>query len=349
MPKAYPLLPCEVAEPWLLRLAPWQRRVIAWTCITFVSSLFFLIPLSYLCIPLLAYCGAPASAAMLAAVLISLSFVPVTEWVAARRFCQVLYDIFPVRHNVSPQRAAEFVHRWKVKDERFILGMHPHGVVPIQAFLWAAYCDQYMRTDEYGTVYGFGGMASVIFRFPVLRTIMGWLSGVAATYTSLKSGMTGAVFARPPVGHNLYMLPGGLAEIFTAKPGTHTAVWKPRRGLCRLALETGARLIPMYVFGGNDFFHQAATGDSTIARLSRKFGASVTFFWGWCFLPVPLVPPHGVSIVIGDPLPSRRAAGEKPTDAEIDALHKAYADELNAAFDAHKAAAGYPDATLKII
>ena len=120
MPKAYPLLPCEVAEPWLLRLAPWQRRVIAWTCITFVSSLFFLIPLSYLCIPLLAYCGAPASAAALAAVLISLSFVPVTEWVAARRFCQVLYDIFPVRHNVSPQRAAEFVHRWKVKDERFI-------------------------------------------------------------------------------------------------------------------------------------------------------------------------------------------------------------------------------------
>ena len=64
---------------------------------------------------------------------------------------------------------------------------------------------------------------------------------------------------------------------------------------------------------------------------------------------MPLVPPHGVSIVIGDPLPSRRAAGEKPTDAEIDALHKAYADELNAAFDAHKAAAGYPDATLKII
>ena len=64
---------------------------------------------------------------------------------------------------------------------------------------------------------------------------------------------------------------------------------------------------------------------------------------------MPLVPPHGVSIVIGDPLPSRRAAGEKPTDAEIDALHKAYADELKAAFDEHKAAAGYPDATLKII
>ena len=192
-------------------------------------------------------------------------------------------------------------------------------------------------------------MASVIFRFPVLRTIMGWLSGVAATYKSLKGGLTGAVFARPPVGHNLYMLPGGLAEIFSAKPGTDTAVWQPRRGLCRLALETGARMIPMYVFGGNDFFHQALTSDSTLARLSRAAGASVTFFWGQWFLPIPLVPPHGCSIVIGDPLPSRRAKGEKPTDAEIEELHKAYADELRATFEAHKAAAGYPDAVLRII
>ena len=226
-------------------------------------------------------------------------------------------------------------------------------MVPIQALLWAAYADQVLRTGKRGTVYGFGGMASVVFRMPLLRTLMGWLTGMPASYALLKRNLTsgsGATFgaARHP-GRNCYMLPGGIAEIFTAAPGGHTVVWKARRGLCRLALETGARLIPMYVFGGNDFFHQAATGDSTIARLSRKFGASVTFFWGWCFLPVPLVPPHGVSIVIGDPLPSRRAAGEKPTDAEIDALHKAYADELNAAFDAHKAAAGYPDATLKII
>ena len=52
--------------------------------------------------------------------------------------------------------------------------MHPHGVVPIQALLWAAFADQYLRTPEHGTVYGFGGMASVILYLPVLRTLSEW-------------------------------------------------------------------------------------------------------------------------------------------------------------------------------
>ena len=203
MATAYPLLPCEVAEPWLLRLTPWQRRVIAWTCITFVSSLFFLIPLSYLCIPLLAYFGAPASAAALAAVLISLSFVPVTEWVAAR-IRQVLYDISGLPC-VSPQRAAGCAPV-EVKDERFILGAPPRRRadpgLPVGGVLRPS-ADRRRHRPRLRR----DGL--VIFRFLCARL---WpRSGVAATYKSLKSGMTGAVSARP-IGHNLYMLPGGLAE-----------------------------------------------------------------------------------------------------------------------------------------
>ncbi|EOD34231.1 hypothetical protein EMIHUDRAFT_201911 [Emiliania huxleyi CCMP1516] len=76
-----------------------------------------------------------------------------------------------------------------------------------------------------------------------------------ATYSNLKRNLTsgsGATFLRAKhPGRNLYMLPGGVAEIFTAQPA--------RRGLCRLALETGARLTPMYVFGGNDFYFQSLT------------------------------------------------------------------------------------------
>ena len=173
------------------------------------------------------------------------------------------------------------------------------------------------------------------------------------------------------------MLPGGLAEIFTARPGRDAIVWRQRRGLCRLSLETGARLIPMYVFGGNDFFHQGFTSEGSLSytshpeppparassappqrataslpptpthpttappkppplpcppttrltppptppqeppppfppiegwlcRASRQLGVSVTAFWGWGFMPVPLVPPHGLTLVLAEPLPSRR-------------------------------------------
>ena len=60
------------------------------------------------------------------------------------------------------------------RGERYIRGMHPHGVVPLQVLLWVAFADQYLRTAEHGTVYGFGGMASVICYLPGLRTLMGW-------------------------------------------------------------------------------------------------------------------------------------------------------------------------------
>lgn len=182
-------------------------------------------------------------------------------------------------------------------------------------------------------------------RLPVLRTLLGWLSGTAAHYSTLKRGLS--------AGQNLYMLPGGLAEIFTAAPGTHTAVWRSRRGLVRLALETGARLTPVYVFGGNDLFFQFLTSNSRLARASRRCGASITFFWGrwWWFPVVPRAPPHGMVIAMGEPLPSRRAAAADglPTPAEIETLSKEYEEALVALFNAYKADAGDPDGELIVI
>jgi len=187
---------------------------------------------------------------------------------------------------------------------------------------------------------------------PILRQIMGWLSGVSADYPTLKRGLTKQVFARPPGGHNLFMLPGGVAEVSTACPGTHTVVWKKRRGLVKLALETGARLTPVYVFGGNDFFHQSLTSDSYLSRLSKRLGLALVVFWGrFWFLPVvPLKPKDGVTIAIGELLPSRRTAKEngKPSDKEIEELHSAYEDGLRKVFEETKVAAGYKDAVLHV-
>ena len=89
---------------------------------------------------------------------------------------------------------------------------------------------------------------------------------------------------------HLYILPGGVAEIFTSTPGRHTIVFKKRRGLVRLSIETGAQLVPCYVFGGTDFFHNLATDAGFFARLSRMCRAGVTIFWGRFGLPIPFCP-----------------------------------------------------------
>mmetsp|Transcript_7905 Transcript_7905/g.25905 ORF Transcript_7905/g.25905 Transcript_7905/m.25905 type:complete len:362 (+) Transcript_7905:99-1184(+) len=351
------LYPCRIDDPFLLSLHPTVRRALAWVFVTLLASLYYLLPATVLVSLALATCGHVTTAAAIGLVLLGGSLLPLHERPYTRRLCQVYYELFRLRHNLTQERIRRLVEDCVERGERYILGMHPHGVVPLQVLLWVAFADQYLRTAEHGTVYGFGGMASVICYLPGLRTLMGWWTGMPATYSNLKRNLTsgcGATFTRAKhPGRNLYMLPGGVAEIFAAQPARHVAVWKPRRGLCRLALETGARLTPMYVFGGNDFYFQSLTSDSWLARTSRSFGCSVTLFWGrWWWLPtVPLTPPHGCTIAIAEPLPSRRAAAAdgRPSDDEVEALHAEYERALVEVFDQYKAAAGYPDAELTVL
>lgn len=386
------LYPCVVEEAYLRNIPQALRHVLAISVVTLVGSLFYVIPAAVVLAVTLAAIGHLRLSSALVVLLVCLATHPLREWPAARKFFQILYEPFGVRHNQPPERIRRVVEDCYLNGDRYILGMHPHGVFPIQALIWAAFADQYLATPELGTLYGFGGMASVIYRLPIIRSLMGWLTGtprtsyllpltsdllpltsylsltsyfflsprlprgtgMPATYANLKRGLTsgtGATFGRAlHPGRNLYMLPGGLAEIFTARPNSHTAIWRPRKGLCRLALETGARLVPVYVFGGNDFYHQLLTDESAIARTSRAMGLSLTLFWGrlwWC-PPVPLVPKHGVTITLAEPLPSRRCKGEAPTEEEIASLNAEYEAALIKLFNEHKGVCGYPDGELVV-
>ena len=147
---------------------------------------------------------------------------------------------------------------------------------------------------------------------------------------------------------HLYILPGGIAEIFTSQLGKHTIVIQRRRGLMKLAIETGAHLVPCYVFGGTDFFHNLVTDDGLLAYLSRKMRVSFTLFWGRFGLPIPYSP--RVSQVLGSPIPPPVwdvSKGPIP-EALIDELHAAFLKQICELFDTYKSAAGYPDAVLDV-
>ena len=56
------------------------------------------------------------------------------------------------------------------------------------------------------------------------------------------------------------------------------------------SLESGAAIVPSYVFGGTDFFHSLSTDPrfKSIAALSRKLKMGLTLFWGPFWLPVDI-------------------------------------------------------------
>jgi hypothetical protein len=103
-----------------------------------------------------------------------------------RKLGQLWYEIFDFSSNVSPEDAIKVLDY--AENQQLILAMHPHGIVPFQAVLWAAYCEQYLN-DGKREFYGFGAAADAVFYVPFLRNIMSFLTGGSAAYKVLKKGL----------------------------------------------------------------------------------------------------------------------------------------------------------------
>lgn len=268
-----------------------------------------------------------------------------------RKLGQLWYEPFQYSFNLSPE---ECIERSKLKlHQKVIVCMHPHGIVPLHAVLWAACCDQFFTNPETNQkLYGFGAAADIVQYVPFLRNVLGFLTAGSASYNVLKTGlMEGRVACidpqtgRRPEG--LFILPGGVAEIYISQPGRHAIFIKKRKGLMRLSIETGASLIPCYVFGGTDFFSTLTTSDSWIAKCSRKLRMALTFFWGRFGLPIPYSP--RVTLCVGDPIPIPQVSEECPLDQAIELLHGQFVQEMVKLFDDYKTLAGYPQAELEIL
>lgn len=70
--------------------------------------------------------------------------------------------------------------------------------------------------------------------------------------------------------HNMTMLqPDGIAGMLYGLD-QEQIILKKRRGFCRVALQTGASLIPCYCFGANQVYNRKFGPTSFAARFSRK-------------------------------------------------------------------------------
>mmetsp|Transcript_19584 Transcript_19584/g.61572 ORF Transcript_19584/g.61572 Transcript_19584/m.61572 type:complete len:373 (+) Transcript_19584:118-1236(+) len=313
--------PCRV-EAWLfLRWSKRWRQRVGWVIASGFAASFYAPALLALAV---VWCVAQRCVPTKVLSLLVLSWVaPTMEWPMARQLGQLLYEAFDARHTMTDSLAL----RQAAEDYTLIFCLHPHGIVPLQTLMFCALCDQLLKRTGSFVV----ASASVLFYLPVLRTLVGWFGGVPADYETIKRSLH---------SRHLYVTPGGLAEMMKAKRGADIVVWKKRRGLCRLALETGARLVPIYVFN-NDYFDHAP-----FTSLSRRLRVSILLFWGQCGLPIPFRPRRPLVFAIGQPLETRRIAS--PTDSDIDRLHANYETALHDLFRTHRAAAGKPDAHLVV-
>jgi len=132
---------------------------------------------------------------------------------------------------------------------------------------------------------------------------------------------------------------GGARESLETKPGHADLVLSKRKGFVKMALRTGASLVPVFSFGENDVFgvYHSDGAMSWQLKMQKKLGFAVPFFFGRALTGgilhrlfglnvgvMPLrVPIHSV---VGNPIHLEQV--KEPTDEQVDKAHAQYIEEL---------------------
>jgi len=203
----------------------------------------------------------------------------------------------------------------------------PHGVFPYGNLL---------TMISYPSIFGFsfkGLAASAAVSIPIFKHCLGTIGAISASNKSA----TSALEKNLTIGIST----GGVAEVFetNASEDEEVILLKARTGLIKLAIRTGAELIPCYLFGNTKLFSLWTGGPlhSVFKALSRKIGFALIIFWGRFLLPIPYRKP--IFGVMGAPISVKK--NENPTPEEISALHARLCTEMVSLFDKYKGAYGW--------
>jgi 2-acylglycerol O-acyltransferase 2 len=136
------------------------------------------------------------------------------------------------------------------------------------------------------------------------------------------------------MGRAITIVIGGATESLDAQPNTLRLVLQRRKGFVKMAIRTGADLVPVLGFGENDLYEQfQADSHPKIHKfqliVKKVLGFTIPLFHarGVFNYDVGLMPyRRPVNIVVGRPV--RVMKNERPEQADIDRVHEEYVKEL---------------------
>ena len=328
-------LECPLSQPTrsYLQSTAGERRA-GFVAASAFSVIYYAAPL-YI-VGTLAYCAFGASGgrkcALAAPLLLSMAVpggaLPVAGARLLRLWCvrQIpKYFRFEEFHEVTD---AEVTARVRAGD-RFVFCFHPHGVFPFVAT--CALISSYGAEGDPGSDRDYypgnasedfpTAVASVLRWIPLLKDVVGLFGVMDASAAVFKARLKTGSCA-------LYV--GGMLELFSSSKDREAVVLSRRKGFVKLALRSGADLIPSYMFGNTTVLSALTAGP--LALLSRKLGVSCTVFWGRWGLPLP----RPVKLVFARGRPLGLPHIPDPTDADVDKYHKLYCARLLDLFDNYK-------------
>ncbi|XP_055347255.1 acyl-CoA wax alcohol acyltransferase 1-like [Paramacrobiotus metropolitanus] len=248
-------------------------------------------------------------------------------------------DYFPIRL----VKTAELDPRRK-----YLFAGHPHGPTMAFGFMTALFTEALGVREVFPGINVIGLGQKFMMQVPLMREYTMAFGVCDVSRKSIDYWMTKGA------GTAVAIITGGAREIFEIDCHNVKLVLRNRKGFVKAAIQHGAQLVPIFAFGENDTYELAFHRDSVVYRFQRFVQKKVLgfcpalikgrgFFGGSGLLP-KRVP---ITVVVGAPIPVEE--NSHPSQAEIDALHQRYLQELRNLFDCHKTRYGHPESQLSFI
>ncbi|GAA40664.2 2-acylglycerol O-acyltransferase 1 [Clonorchis sinensis] len=214
----------------------------------------------------------------------------------------------------------------------YLVGYHPHGVFSTGAFV-------NFMTEATGFSLAFPGLTPWLavlkahFKSPFYRDYLMALGIIAATKRGLRYLLDAEECGK--TGNFVVVVVGGAPEALEAKPGQYRLVIRQRYGFFKLAIQTGAYLVPCVSFGEAGMYKQVRNEPGTILRRLQDWITQLSTFAPPVFYargPFPYRTP--VNTVVGAPIPCERIA--EPSQEEVQHIKQIYLERLRNLFARYK-------------
>ncbi|KAF2665902.1 DAGAT-domain-containing protein [Microthyrium microscopicum] len=255
-----------------------------------------------------------------------------SEWFRRQKFWSLFASYFPAR-----------LHRTEElpPTRKYLFGYHPHGIISHGAFTAFA-------TEALGFNQLFPGITNSLltldsnFRVPFYRDYLLRLGLCSVSKESCTNILTKGGPNNEGMGRAITIVVGGARESLEMKPGTLRLVLNCRKGFVKLAVETGADLVPVLSFGENDIYDQLDPSEHPTLHkfqlfFKKVFGFTTPVFHarGVFNYDVGIMPyRRPMNIVVGRAIKVEQQS--TPDFDYVNKIHAQYVKELQLIWDTWK-------------
>jgi 2-acylglycerol O-acyltransferase 2 len=232
-------------------------------------------------------------------------------------------------------------------NKNYLFGCFPHAIIGCGLFANFA-------TNATGFNELFPGIRSKMctlsyhFYVPFFRELTLSWGMMSAKYASIKNALSQstnplAVANQDGFTSNAVVLViGGAQEALLSHPGQYQIYIKNRKGFAKIALETGASLVPVFSFGEVEVFDQPSNEPGSKLRsfqesIKKWTGIAPAIFIGRGFFQYSfgLIPRRNeIHTVVGAPIVVEKNI--LPSKDDVEELHQKFIGELEKLFEEHK-------------